>query len=135
MEVSSIQRCPYREVHYSIIDCVCVCVCVCVRVCVCVCVELAIISPPIPPSSSLSQNGTATIEEFHQEIQTVTNHPLRQFIIPFLKVYIIYSFNYIQYLRTCVYERFHCIYIYILYVIFIAHLDGITCFNVRTRMT
>ncbi|CAI8032908.1 Protein CBFA2T2 [Geodia barretti] len=30
-------------------------------------------------------NGTATIEEFHQEIQTVTNHPLRQFIIPFLR--------------------------------------------------
>lgn len=30
-------------------------------------------------------NGTATIEEFHQEIQMVTNHPLKEFIIPFLR--------------------------------------------------
>ena len=36
--------------------------------------------------SFLPQNGTATIEEFHQEIQTVTNHPLKEFIIPFLRV-------------------------------------------------
>ena len=36
--------------------------------------------------SFLPQNGTATIEEFHQEIQDVTNHPLKEFIIPFLRV-------------------------------------------------
>lgn len=32
------------------------------------------------------QNGTVTVVEFHQEIQSVTNHPLKEFIIPFLKV-------------------------------------------------
>lgn len=30
-------------------------------------------------------NGTVTVVEFHQEIQSVTNHPLKEFIIPFLK--------------------------------------------------
>lgn len=30
-------------------------------------------------------NGTASIEEFHQEIQTVTNYPLKELIIPFLR--------------------------------------------------
>lgn len=32
------------------------------------------------------QNETATVEEFHQEIQTIMNYPLKEFIIPFLRV-------------------------------------------------
>ena len=35
---------------------------------------------------SSAQNDTATIEEFHQEIQTIINFPLKEFIIPFLRV-------------------------------------------------
>jgi uncharacterized protein YprB with RNaseH-like and TPR domain len=32
------------------------------------------------------QNETATVEEFHQEVQSVVNFPFKDFIIPFLKV-------------------------------------------------
>ena len=55
--------------------------------------------PPLPPTLP-PQNGTATIEEFHQEIQTVTNHPLRQFIIPFLRVSLQCVFKYTTSLCT-----------------------------------
>ena len=33
-----------------------------------------------------TQNETATVEEFHQELQSVVNFPVKDFIIPFLKV-------------------------------------------------
>ena len=47
---------------------------------------------PYPLSSSLSQNSTVTIEEFHSRLQEATNFPLRPFVIPFLKVNVCYVF-------------------------------------------